>query len=108
MMSQQSKRELVAEVGQRYIKAKRGEKQRLLDELVTTTGYHGKYVIGLLKRARSPVKGRKAGRKRQYGREGGEALEGVWRAANCIASKRFVPNLASFVAVLEAHGELKL
>ena len=36
------------------------------------------------------------------------ALEQVWRAANCICSKRLAPALPAFVAVHERHGELQL
>ena len=42
MMSQTSKRELLAEVRPRYTLGSRSDKQRVLDELVASTGYHGK------------------------------------------------------------------
>ena len=48
MMSQVSKRELLAELRPRYRKAGQAEKQRILDELVATTGYHRKYAIQVL------------------------------------------------------------
>ncbi len=48
MMSQTSKRELVAELRPRYKLGNRSAKQRILSELVAVTGYHRKYAIQLL------------------------------------------------------------
>ncbi len=48
MMSQTSKREPMAEVRARYTLGNRTVKGRILDELVTTLGYHRKYAIWLL------------------------------------------------------------
>lgn len=108
MMSQTSKRELVAEVRARYTLGNRTVKRQILDELVATTGYHRKYAIGLLNH---PPK--RQGRKRRtsptkYTGPVRAALEKVWRVANCICSKRLVPVLPQYVAALEHHGELQL
>ncbi len=108
MMSQTSKRELLAVVRPRYTLGNRTAKQRVLDELVATTGYHRKYAIQLLNH---PPKHRT--RKRQAGsaKYTGAviaALDKVWRVANCICSKRLAPGLPTFVDALERHGELKL
>jgi hypothetical protein len=108
MMSQTSKREVLAEIRPRYTLGNRTAKRRILDELVAITGYHRKYAIQLLNH---PVTRRT--RKRRVGQPKyagpvRAALERVWRAANCICGKRLVPTLAEFVAALERHGELKL
>ena len=50
MMSQFSKREFLATVRPRYISGSKADKQRILDELVATLGYHRKYAIQLLGR----------------------------------------------------------
>jgi hypothetical protein len=59
MMSQTSKRELVAAMRPRYTLGDRAQKRQVLDELVAVTGYHRKYAIQLLnhpppKQARAP------------------------------------------------------
>ena len=66
MMSQQSKKELLEVVWERYVNAKRKEKQRILDELVAATGYHRKYAIRVLKHSRGKGLIRKKGRKKVY------------------------------------------
>jgi hypothetical protein len=108
MMSLKSKRELLAELRPRYTLGQRSDKQRVLDELVATTGYHRKYAIQLLnhppKRRTRPPRARRT----KYDGQVRTALEQVWRAANCICGKRLVPALPAFVEALERHGELHL
>jgi hypothetical protein len=108
MMSRTSKCELVAALRPRYTLGNRTTKQRVLDELVVATGYHRQYAIQLLNHPpiRRPPK-RRASRSKYDGLVRA-ALEQIWRAANCICSKRLVPALPTFVESLERHGELKL
>ena len=44
-MSLNSKRELVEVVRARYLKASKVEKQKILDEFTSATGYHRKHAI---------------------------------------------------------------
>src|SRR3990172_12420910 len=106
MMSQFSKRELLGVLRPRYLRASQAERQRILDELVATLGYHRKYAIQLLKH--EPPKRSKARRMgaRRYTIDVILALERIWRVANCIAAKRLVPGLRDFVEALERHGEM--
>lgn len=108
MMSLASKRELLAAIRPRYTLANRSQKGQVLDEFVAATGYHRKYAIQLLNHPpRRRV--RKRGRSRvRYTGEVNAVLEQVWRAANCICSKRLVPMLPALVEALERHGELHL
>ena len=108
MMSQASKRELLAELRPRYRKAGRTEKQRILNELVATTGYHRKYAIQLLNHLPKRPAGRRRPAKPKYGGRVIAALEQCWQAANGICGKRLVPVLPEYVAALERHGELVL
>ena len=49
MMSKRSKQELTKEIHPRYLKAKKAEKKKILEEFTAATGYHRKYAIKLLK-----------------------------------------------------------
>jgi hypothetical protein len=108
MMSQFSKRELLAALRPRYSSGSKADKQRILDELVATVGYHRKYAIQLL--GCKPPKRAKVRRKRRrkYTIDVVLALEKLWRVANCIAAKRLVPGLKDLVEALERHGEISL
>lgn len=108
MMSQTSKRELLAAIRPRYTLGSRTEKELVLDELVATTGYHRKYAIQVLNHPPKRRAGPRRGSQAKYTGPVRAALEQVWRTANCICSKRLVPGLPTFVEALERHGELKL
>jgi Integrase core domain len=108
MMSQTSKRELLAAVRPRYTSGNRTVKRQILDELVASTGYHRKYAIQVLNHPRAGrVKKRGIGRPKYDGRVRA-ALETIWRAANGICGKRLVPVLTAYVEALERHHELSL
>jgi len=47
-MSLKARRELINATTKRYQKASKKEKQTILDEFVSATGYHRKYAIHLL------------------------------------------------------------
>lgn len=108
MMSQTSKDELVAALGPRYQQANRTEKQRILDELIATTGYHRKYAIQVLNHPPRRRKRKRRAGQTKYTGPVRVALEQVWRTANCICGKRLVPVLPQYIEALERHGELKL
>ena len=54
MMSQHSKKELSEAIRSRYLRARKSEKERILDEFVAATGYHRKYAICILKHGPKP------------------------------------------------------
>jgi len=110
MMSQQSKRELHAEVQARYLKASRAEKQKILDEFTANTGYHRKYAIRILKHGykHRPSLRKSKGRKAIYRGEVVEVLEQIWEIYGRICSKRLHPYLPEGIKVLERCGEIEL
>jgi hypothetical protein len=75
-----SLREYAAVQRERYQPASRGDKRRLLDEMVAVTGMHRKAAIRLLRRTprSAPGLGR-AGRPRRYGAEVAAAAEVLWQ-----------------------------
>jgi hypothetical protein len=109
MMSLNSKRELVEVVRPRYLKAGKGEKQKILDEFTCATGYHRKHAIRVLKKQiqKSP-KRKRTGYKTLYGGEVVQALEQIWEIYGQICSKRLQPFLPEGIRVLERCQEIEL
>lgn len=118
-MSFKSKRELLSVTAPRYQTANKKQKQKILDEFVTATGYHRQYAIPLLKhyqadpsKVKSPGVLNQAqssrGRKKVYSDTVKQALIISWEAACRICSKRLVPFLPVLVPILETHGYLDL
>jgi hypothetical protein len=109
-MSEGSRRELLARVRPRYREATWSEKKRILTEFVALTGYHRKYAVQILNMPdqATPGSGDRRGGRRRYTDDVKAALITVWRAANCICSKRLIPFLAQLVLSMERHGHLSL
>jgi len=111
MMSLKSKRELLEVVRPRYLKANRGEKQKILDEFTSATGYHRKHAIRVLRNQRqvqNHLKGKNKTYKRLYGGEVVQALEQIWEIYGQICSKRLQPILPEAIKVLERCQEIEL
>lgn len=108
MMSLSSKKELSETIRLRYLKAKKVEKERILDEFVAATGYHRKYAIRILKHGRKPKGVKKKGRQKIYQGEVVEGLKKIWETCDRICSKRLQPYMPEIVSVLERHNELSL
>ena len=77
----QARREYLARMQERYQRASREEKGRLLDEVCQMTGYHRKAVIRRLRRAEPRQRGRRRGRPVRYGPDVVAALRAIWTAA---------------------------
>ena len=85
MMSLKSKRELLEVLRPRYLKANKVEKQKMLDEFTSATGYHRKHAIRVLKNQRqvqNHLKGKTKTYKAMYRGEVvrvlGADLGGLW------------------------------
>ena len=111
MMSLKSKCELLEVVRPRYLKAKKVEKQKMLDEFTSATGYHRKYAIRILKNQRqvqNRFKGKTKTYKTIYTGEVAQALEQIWEIYGRICSKRLQPFLPEAIKVLERCKEIEL
>jgi len=111
MMSLKSKRELLAAVRPRYLKASKVEKQKILDEFTSATRYHRKHAIRVLKN-RVQVQNRRKRKTKTYQPiyrgEVVQALEQIWEIYGRICSKRLQPYLPEAIKVLERCREIKL
>jgi hypothetical protein len=111
MMSLKSKNELLEAVRPRYLKASKFEKQKILDELTSATGYHRKHAIRVLKKkmqTQNRLKGKARSYKRLYQGEVVQALEQIWEIYGRICSKRLQPFLPEAIRVLERCQEIEL
>jgi hypothetical protein len=111
MMSLKSKNELVEVVRPRNLKASRFEKQKILDEFTSATGYHRKHAIRVLKnkvQAWNQLKGNPKTYRRLYHGEVVQALEQIWEIYGRICSKRLQPFLPEAIRVLERCQEIEL
>jgi hypothetical protein len=101
-------REYVAAVRERYARATRQEKGRILTEFCATTGYHRKAAIGRLGASAGGGPAPAPRRARRYGPAVAAALARVWEASGRRCAKRLVPFLPELLPLLERHGELAL
>jgi len=109
MMSLKSKRELAEVVRARYLRARKGEKQKILDEFTCATSYHRKHAIRVLKNQRQTCQKRKrTGYKTLYGGEVVQVLEQIWEIYGRICSKRLQPFLPEGIRALERCQEMEL
>jgi hypothetical protein len=111
MMSLKSKRELLEAIRPRYLKAGKVEKQKMLDEFTSATGYHRKHAIRVLKnrvQVQTRHKGKTKTYKAIYRGEVVQALEQIWEICGRICSKRLRPYLPEAIKVLERCNEIEL
>ncbi len=111
MMSLNSKRELLEVVRPRYLKASKLEKQTMLDEFTSATGYHRKHAIRVLKnqgQVQNHPKRKNKTFKTIYRGEVVQALEQIWEIYGHICSKRLQPFLPEAIRVLERCQEITL
>ena len=92
----------------RYLKARKREKGRILDEFTQVTGYHRKAVIRLLRRDGTLRPGKRRGRPSRYRPEVIQALKVAWEATDRLCSKRLHPFLGELLRVMRRHGELAI
>ena len=92
-------------IRERYGRASKEEKGRILDEFCQTSGYNRKAAIRLL--GREPVSERRHGGGRtRYGPEVREVVRLLWESADRICGKRLQPFLPELLDMLERAGEL--
>jgi hypothetical protein len=111
MMSLKSKHELLEVMRPRYLKASKVEKQKILDEFTSATGYHRKHAIRVLKnqvRVQNRLKRNPKNYRTIYGGEVVQALEQIWEIYGHICSKRLQPFLPEAIRVLERYKEIEL
>lgn len=109
MLTMNQRIALTGVVRKRYQKARKADKSRMLNELISNSGYNRSYarrLLGSKKRL-----GRKRGypvRKRIYDASIFYPLRTLWLAADGICGQRLKPYLPELIRVLEEQKELRL
>lgn len=106
-LGMQAKRVLLQHVAPVYQRALKPQKQEILAQFVTATGYVRKYAQWLLNHTEE-VFASSAVLHRRYGPEVEEALVLAWKTLNRICTKRLIPFLPSIIETLEKSGHLAL
>lgn len=105
-MVSQSKREYLAQITNRYRRACKNGKSRILDEFCSVCGHHRKHAIRLLKKDRRTLK-KKPGRPSKYGPEEIRVLENIWLNADRPCSSRLVGMIPIWLPFYEErYGDL--
>jgi hypothetical protein len=125
MLAMKHRKALTSEVQDRYIKASKKTKAKILDEFCTTTGYNRVYAARILRLKVGKVIGyarmggkkikyviakkKKTKRKRDkiYGYDVFLALKKIWVIFDFICSKRLAPFMAEAVEKLKKHKEIE-
>jgi len=112
-LSLREKKAVIRELASHYRRAKKKEKARLLDYVVSLTAYNRTYAARILRRPlgaapSSQRRGRGGGRKRLYDERVIKALTKVWAILDFPAGKRLAPLLPELVTTLERFHELRL
>jgi hypothetical protein len=107
-MGKHERRAYLDAIRERYRKADRAGKTRILDEFCAVCGYHGKYAIRLLGRKRPEPTYRRVGRKHRYDHPRlVEALRRIWLVSDQLCGKWLKVALPLWLPHYEAeHGAL--
>ena len=107
-MTRRSIFEYAEAIRERYLKASKKMKTKILDEFVAATKVHRKAAIRMLNRVSRKRDAKRPGRPRLYSLEAMSALKSVWEAADRLCSKRLHPFLPELVGILVRKGELRV
>ena len=107
-ISKQTRKELLEAVRERYQRAAREDKAKILDEFVAVTGCHRKHAIRLLSGQPGGTPAAATVARRTYDEAVLQALIILWEAADRICGKRLKAILPGLVSSLERHGHLAL
>lgn len=103
----QARRALLQQVAPAYHRALGPQKQKILEQFVTATGYARKYALWVLNHVEEAC-APPAALRRRYGPEVEEALVLTWKTLNRICTKRLIPFLPTILETLEEDGHLEL
>ena len=96
--------EYLQAVRERYLRATKADKEKVLDEFVRVTGYHRKSAIRALNRPSQVGRIEKRGRPRKYRSPVASELKYLWEITDHLCSKRLHPFLPELMNILKRSG----
>ena len=108
-LNMNERRTLTKVFADRYLKASKSEKSRILDEYVLLTGFNRSYASRALRnfKAVRPVRKKRPGRV-VYDDEVRLVLERIWTVLDYVCGKRLVAVLPEVLERLDRLGEIKV
>jgi hypothetical protein len=107
-ISRNTRRELLESLRERYGRAAKIEKTKILDEFIDIAGCHRKHAIRLLTAVVPAMSDEPKLGRRIYSEGVREALTILWEAADRICGKRLKATLPGLISAMERHGHLAL
>jgi hypothetical protein len=108
-ISKNTKVEIINALKERYVKATKKEKKRILDEFTAVSGYHRKHASRLLRdKQQINLPNKKISDKRIYKEAVKDALIIIWEAADRICSKRLKAVIPDLLNAMERYNHLIL
>lgn len=104
----EARKEIVGALRERYRRASREQKGRILSEFGLLSGYHRKHAIRLLNPRMEAKQISAVTNQRVYTEAVKAILLVVWEAADRICGKRLKAVIPNLVGAMERHGHLKL
>jgi len=100
--------ELITAIADRYSRADKTERSRILDEFTAVSGFHRKHAMRLLRVGQPKQRSGPRPGRRIYDDATKEALIVIWEASDRICGKRLRPLVPIMVEAMERHGHLNL
>lgn len=107
-MSQESKKELVQKVKERYLKSNKDAKSKILNELEANTNLHRKYLVNRLSTKTNLSYANPINRKRKETYDANDIfhLKKIWEIFDYPCGQRLEPMISEYIKVLEKFKEI--
>ena len=99
--------ELVRAVAERYARASKAERGRILDEFANVTGHHRKHAMRLLRSGAPNQRSAPRPQRWLYDQAARDALVVLWEASDRVCGKRLRPLLPILLEAMERHGHVQ-
>lgn len=100
--------ELIAATAERYARANRPQRGRILDEFAAVTGFHRKHASRLLRSGHVADRSASRRSRRLYDDAMRQAIALFWEASDRVCGKRLRAMLPLLVAAMERHSHIDL